>query len=199
MLLLITGGSGSGKSEYAETKTAELGEATGGRMIYIATMEPYDEESYKRIERHRHMRRNRNFITVECYTHLEDLEWDSTDTVLLECISNLTANEMYSEKGRKSKVSDVILQGIRKIVQQAANLVVVGNNVFEDGVIYDESTQEYMRQMSVIQNEIAKDAQQVTEVVCGIPIMMKQEMLQENGVQSEMVRKMKLQKGELQP
>lgn len=190
MLWLITGGSGSGKSEYAEQQTAKLGTAAGGRMIYIATMEPYDEESYKRIERHRYMRRNRNFITVECYTHLEELEFEPDDTVLLECVSNLMANEMYSEKGRANKAAEVILQGIYKIAQQTENLVVVGNNVFEDGFIYDSSTQEYIRQMAVVQNEIAKKAHQVTEVVCGIPIMIKQQALQQKKMQG-----MELEKG----
>lgn len=195
MLWLITGGSGSGKSEYAEQKTAELGEIAQGQMIYIATMEPYDEESYKRIERHRHMRRNRNFITIECYTHLEDLELEPTDTVLLECVSNLTANEMYSEKGRGMEAGEVILQGIRKIARKTANIVIVGNNVFEDGIIYDSSTQEYLRQMAVIQKEIAKEAQQVTEVVCGIPITIKEERSQQMEVQNTKIQNVDIEKG----
>lgn len=173
MILLITGGSGSGKSEYAEQRTAELGSRSNGKMIYIATMEPYDEESYKRIERHRQMRRHRNFETVECYTHLEELQSASEDTALLECISNLTANEMYSEKGRGDQAADVILAGIRKLAGQLKNLVIVGNNVFEDGLQYDPSTREYIRQMAVIQNETAKIADEVVEVVCGIPVITK--------------------------
>ena len=42
MLHLITGGSGSGKSRYAEGEILKLGP---GRRIYIATMYPSDEES----------------------------------------------------------------------------------------------------------------------------------------------------------
>lgn len=174
MLLLVMGGSGSGKSEYAEQRTAELGRQTGGRMVYIATMEPHDEESHQRIARHRHMRRDRNFITIECYTHLEELELEPEDTVLLECISNLTANEMYSENGRGSRAAEVIWQGIRKVAAKTANLVIVGNNVFEDGITYDEYTAEYIRRMAEVQNNIAGQADQVVEVVCGIPVIQKQ-------------------------
>ena len=50
MLTIVTGGSGSGKSAFAEDKVLAFGEA---QRVYIATMHPIDEESQKRIERHR--------------------------------------------------------------------------------------------------------------------------------------------------
>ena len=49
MLTLVTGGSGSGKSAFAEDRVLSFGDA---QRIYIATMHPFDEESHKRIERH---------------------------------------------------------------------------------------------------------------------------------------------------
>ena len=48
MLTLVTGGSGSGKSAFAEDRVLSFGDA---QRIYIATMHPFDEESHKRIER----------------------------------------------------------------------------------------------------------------------------------------------------
>ena len=53
MLVVVTGGSGSGKSAFAEETVLSFGEA---RRIYIATMQAFDEESHRRIRRHRHMR-----------------------------------------------------------------------------------------------------------------------------------------------
>ena len=53
MVTLITGGSGSGKSAYAESVITGFGEH---ERIYIATMYPFDEESHERIRRHRKMR-----------------------------------------------------------------------------------------------------------------------------------------------
>ena len=67
MMILITGGSGSGKSAYAEQLVTEFGDFN---RIYIATMYPFDEESHKRIKRHRNMRARKQFTTVECYTCL---------------------------------------------------------------------------------------------------------------------------------
>ena len=46
MLTLVTGGSGSGKSAFAEDRVLSFGDA---QRIYIATMHPFDEESHKRI------------------------------------------------------------------------------------------------------------------------------------------------------
>ena len=54
MVVFITGGSGSGKSEYAEQRAVALREKEkASELIYIATMEAQDAESKKRIERHR--------------------------------------------------------------------------------------------------------------------------------------------------
>ena len=53
MITVITGGSGSGKSAYAESLITGFGEK---ERIYIATMFPFDEESRRRIQRHRRMR-----------------------------------------------------------------------------------------------------------------------------------------------
>lgn len=50
MFHVVTGGSGSGKSAYAEQCILDF---QGENRIYIATMYPFDEESHRRIARHR--------------------------------------------------------------------------------------------------------------------------------------------------
>ena len=47
----------------------------------------------------RKMRREKCFTTIECYTGVKNLEISSDSDILLECMSNLTANEMYQENG----------------------------------------------------------------------------------------------------
>ena len=96
MMTVVTGGSGSGKSAFAEDKIVSFGPA---KRIYIATMHPYDEESHKRVARHRKMRAGKGFETVECYTGLKNLDFPENAVVLLECMSNLAANEMLRKKG----------------------------------------------------------------------------------------------------
>ena len=48
MLVVVTGGSGSGKSAFAEDRVLSFGES---RRIYIATMQAFDEESHRRQHR----------------------------------------------------------------------------------------------------------------------------------------------------
>ena len=96
MMHLITGGSGSGKSAYAEAQVLAAGE---GRRIYIATMIPRGEEGRQRVSRHRLLRAEKQFETIECYTSLQALTLPENGTVLLECMSNLVANEMFEPEG----------------------------------------------------------------------------------------------------
>ena len=63
MMILVTGGSGSGKSAFAEDQVVAFGTA---ERIYIATMFPFDEESRKRVQRHQNMRKGKGFETIEC-------------------------------------------------------------------------------------------------------------------------------------
>lgn len=61
-MILITGGSGSGKSAYGEKRILEAGEMT---RYYIATMEVFGEEGRKKVERHKKLRQGKGFITIE--------------------------------------------------------------------------------------------------------------------------------------
>lgn len=73
MIHLVTGGSGSGKSEYAENWLTGRNKKDG-TYIYIATMQPYTEETMKKIERHHRLRAGKGFRTLEKYTDLSELE-----------------------------------------------------------------------------------------------------------------------------
>lgn len=170
MFHLITGGSGSGKSAFAESCILDF---QGKNRIYIATMFPFDEESRRRIRRHREMRKEKNFSTIECYTGLSELEIGGDADVLLECMSNLTANEMYQENGAGENTPEQILAGIERLKHQVRNLVVVTNEVFSDGIAYDPDTMRYLSYLGKINQEMGRMADRVTEVVYGIPVPVK--------------------------
>ena len=172
MFLVITGGSGSGKSAYAEQCVLDFGPA---ERIYIATMYPFDEECDRRIRRHREMRRQKQFSTLECYTGLKEADIPEDSVVLLECMSNLTANEMYQEGGAGEQTVEEILAGIRYLLGRVRHLVVVTNEIFSDGIDYDSETMRYQSYLGQINSEMGRMADQVTEVVYGIPITVKGE------------------------
>lgn len=190
MLHIVYGGSASGKSSYAESFAMSLqGE---GRLLYIATMYPYkwntteiDPETMQRIERHRAMRADKGFDTVECYRHVEHIVAKRQDVLLLECMSNLLANEMYLEPDSNagsdmaetmSLVSNKIVQALVNLSTRVQDVVIVTNDVFSDGgsLTYDESTREYVKNLAEINCALAREAATVTEVVCGIPVIVKE-------------------------
>lgn len=174
--MLVIGGSGSGKSAYAEEMALSLAE---GDKYYLATMRIYDEEGRRKADRHRKQRSGKGFLTIEQPVSIHKAPEKRKmpgSTVLVECISNLAANEMFSgEKPEAEKtVVERVVQGIRAIKERAAHLVVVSNNVFEDGIAYDEETMKYIRAMGEINRRLAASANRVVEVVAGIPIVVKE-------------------------
>lgn len=106
------------------------------------------------------------------------------DVLLLECMSNLLANEMYLEPDSNagsdmaetmSPVSNKIVQALIDLSTRVQELVIVTNDVFSDGgsLTYDESTREYVKNLAEINCALAREAATVTEVVCGIPVIVK--------------------------
>jgi len=169
MRTLVIGGGASGKSEYAE----ELFSALEGTKYYIATMMPYGEDSLARIEKHRKARRDRGFCTVEHYTDLSGLCLPSRGAVLLECLGNLTANELFYEHSDEKSAAKTVLRGVEELSKQSEDLVVVTNEVFSDGIVYDDDTLAYIRTLGLINRELARRFDRVIEVVCGIPVALK--------------------------
>ncbi|MCI8491856.1 bifunctional adenosylcobinamide kinase/adenosylcobinamide-phosphate guanylyltransferase [Anaerotruncus sp.] len=172
MLTLVTGGAASGKSEYAE----RLITACDGPRVYIATMQPFDAESVARIEKHRAARAGRGFSTIERYHDLKGLRLPyRANAVLLECMSNLAANELFGEGGEGGDTVRAILDGVDALCAQARDVVIVSNELFSDGKIYEPETLRYLDVLSEINRAVAQHAQCVVEVVCGIPVIHKNE------------------------
>ena len=175
-MTLIIGGSGSGKSAYAEDYMVSISEDR--KKYYIATMQIYDEEGKRKVERHRMLRGGKGFSTIEQPIDIgkaaEKME-DGERTALLECISNLTANEMFLGEihGTEEAITEKIVGGIAVLNRELTHLVIVSNNVFEDGNVYDKTTMAYIRAMGRINQKLAEMADEVVEVVVGIPIVIK--------------------------
>lgn len=215
MITLIIGGSGSGKSAYAEDYV--LATAADLPKYYIATMQVYDAEGERKVERHRRLRAGKGFVTIEQPTDIakaglqivtvqqsecrqkmnmvevsgavdevevkrsasiagaEKEETQNASTALLECMSNLVANEMFSSEQMSDvdTVVEEIVQGIASLTSQLSHLVIVSNNVFEDGIEYDATTLQYIEALGRINSRIAGMADRVVEVVVGIPVIVK--------------------------
>lgn len=221
MVYLITGGSGSGKSEYAEGLVMNSSRA---QRFYVATMTVYGAEGRAKVERHRMQRRGKGFITVECQRNVRqalsgsgrnaaersavempDMEMSAEEMsvpqwktrrdaiLLLECVSNLAANEMFGqsttaqEKGglepdcgsKMNSRPDIdslavrLADDIRFLASQVKDMVIVTNEVASDGIRYDPETMDYIRLMGLLNRKLAGLADRVVEVVYGIPVVIK--------------------------
>lgn len=174
MMHLVIGGSGSGKSEYAERIVtacpAEL------PRYYLATMHAEDAESRERIARHRRIRAGKQFRTVEqpygAAAALERMECGDK-VILLECLSNLVANEIFLREGAPETPAGTasrVASDVLTLRENARHLVVVTDNVFEDGIRYPASTEQYRAVLGEVCCRLAAEADTVTEVVSGCPI-----------------------------
>ena len=91
MLTLVLGGAASGKSEYAESLVLK----TALPRYYLATMQVWDAECAARVAKHRKMRAQKQFTTVECPLHLGEGTgavasiplWDMALAVYRDCYS----------------------------------------------------------------------------------------------------------------
>ena len=210
MLTLVIGGAASGKSAYAERlccTDAFLREPSGGGLVqgnipkerpgfgtglyYIATMQPFGKEAQDRIRKHRVMRADKGFETLECFTarSLRELSLPSGAAVLLEDLGNLCANELFSEAvgdeprlsadmrdqqaAKEMTAAEAVTEAVSSLSEKCGNLVIVTNEVFSGGAEYEGDTLSYLRMLGQVNNAVAALADRVTEVQCGVPVMIK--------------------------
>lgn len=168
------GGAASGKSRYAEDLLCAL--PGGGPRIYLATMEAVDRESRARVRRHRAMRRDKGFSTLERPRDLGGLTIPAGSSVLLEDLGNLWANELFSPSGFDPEGAlRRTAEGLERLSAQARNLVVVSADVFGEEAPTSPETAAYLDGLARLHRLAAERWDRVIEVVCGLPVIWKEE------------------------
>jgi len=157
MQIFISGGVRSGKTSLGEKLAIFL--AGKSRKIYLATSRYYDAEMTKRIQIHQQKRANKGFISIDKNLNIGEVtdHLKSEDTVLVDCLGTLLANEMFdrveglTETGfnssaliRPESIRDKIFDDLLKIRNKVANLIIISNDVFSDGFIYNQTTEMYI-------------------------------------------------------
>ena len=90
-------------------------------------------------------------------------------------MGNLCANEMFVD-GRIINPTEKIIRDIKYLDSIAEHLVIVTNEVGNDGISYEKGTEEYIACMGKINRKIAEAAENVIECVYGIPFVLKGEL-----------------------
>lgn len=170
MMILLTGGSACGKSHYAEELCLQL----PAPRYYIAAMRPCSRIAEKKIIQKRLLRQQRGFAgTFDRYTDLAGLTLPARGTVLLECLCNLTANEMFDPDGHFTDPVQTVLDGIAALHRQCGYLLIVTNDTGSNSRSYAASTDAYVQALGKINALVAQQADCVYELVCGIPVLLK--------------------------
>lgn len=178
MIYLITGGARSGKSTFAESIFEDRKD-----VVYIATSRIYDEEMTHRVILHKNSRPD-FWRTVESNYNLYEAIGEEK-SYLLDCITVLSSNIMFDitkdtdfigielQQEVEDKIIDELASLILKIRDNDMDLVLVTNEV-GDSIVPEHHVSRVFRDIQGrINQRIAKLADQVYLVCCGIPVKIK--------------------------
>lgn len=168
MRYLILGGSKSGKSMYGQNLARDI-YSGNGKLYYIATMKPFDEEDQVRIENHIKDRIGYDFSTIECHRDIINVlqSVSKEDVVLIDSITSLLTNEMFNEGKFNKNIYSKIANEILEIGKKAKDLIVVSDYIFSNSLLYDEYTNTFLKELSYITRILAKDMDYVLECSYG--------------------------------
>ena len=165
MVTLIIGTPASGKSACAERIVTQ--DLSNPDRFYLATMIPYGAEGAARIVRHRAARADKGFVTLEVpfdiERALEDIARPQESTVLLECLSNLVANELFERRTGLVETGKKILSGVARLAEGVRDLVVVTNH-FPVEESFDAETLAYAALMDRLNDRLAETADTVIRI-----------------------------------
>lgn len=169
MTVFISGGAKNGKSTYAQRLALAL--ANGGRLYYVATMIPHDEEDCQRIRRHIADRDGMGFETLEVGRDICSCleKADVNATFLIDSLTALLLNEMYSSHGGEADVAAPgrVADGLKRFVKSVKNTVMVSDYIYSDAVRCDTFTEAYRKALAFVDSAAVSVSNQVVEMCCG--------------------------------
>jgi adenosylcobinamide kinase / adenosylcobinamide-phosphate guanylyltransferase len=178
-LIFLLGGARSGKSHYAEQWAREQ----GGEVLFVATAQAYDNEMRDRITRHQ-AERPANWHTLEAPLGVgqaiqQALTTDTYDTVLVDCVTLLTANALLTlpDDCTQQQSDDAILAEVDSLLaafaQSDATWLVVSNEVGMGVVPPSKYGRLYRDSLGRANQRIATQADEVLLLVAGLPWKLK--------------------------
>ncbi|MEJ2717840.1 MAG: bifunctional adenosylcobinamide kinase/adenosylcobinamide-phosphate guanylyltransferase [Deltaproteobacteria bacterium] len=175
-IVLVTGGSRSGKSDYARRRA----EALAGPRAFIATCTPLDEEMAERIRRHRLARDPDQWQTVEEPLRPADVLANSDEfkVVLIDCLTLWINNLMFQAEieGTAIVEDDVTraCEGLLNACDRFDGTVIMVTNEIGMGIVPDNPMSRLYRDLVGRCNQImAAAADEVVLLVSGVSLNIK--------------------------
>jgi adenosylcobinamide kinase / adenosylcobinamide-phosphate guanylyltransferase len=168
-IILVTGGSRSGKSKHALGLAASY-----NNKAFIATAAAIDEEMRARIERHRR-ERDSSYLTVEEPVNLEmalKALPEETEVAVLDCITVWLGNLFYREKIIDGTCPEI--DAFLDILEAPpCHLILVTNEVGMGVIPADAATRLFRDTAGSINQMLAARAHEVIFSVSAIPMRIK--------------------------
>ncbi len=175
-LVLISGGSRSGKSDFAR----QLAESLAGPHIFLATCPEVDDEMAERIRRHREQRRNSGWQTIEEPQDLTGALARCPDgaTVLIDCLTMWIGNLMYkAELQERHLDEDEVLEKAEQLAdaaRQHQGTVIMVTGEVGLGIVPDNRQARLYRDLVGCCNQcMGRRADRAYLLSCGIPLQLK--------------------------
>ena len=170
-LALISGGASSGKSLYAENFLSERALKSGGEKFYIATLKrnEHDPEILARIQKHEAKRFNKNFITLEREKNFAYENILAGANILLESLTNWLANEFFNDVifPNEQEIFKKLCREIDYMHKNSNNLVIVSDDIFCDGIIYDDLTEKFLKCLAKLEIYVAEKSNLAAKIISG--------------------------------
>ncbi len=169
MNVFISGGAKNGKSMFAQKAAKEMAEEKKVPLYYVATMIPRDEEDEARVARHVKEREGWGFTTVEAGRNICKIldETDPEGVFLLDSVTALLANEMFSDDGYYPEAGKKTAEDLEDFARRTGNTVFVSDYIYSDAALYDEITENYRKALAEADRRLARVCDKVVEVSCG--------------------------------
>jgi adenosylcobinamide kinase/adenosylcobinamide-phosphate guanylyltransferase len=175
-IILVTGGSRSGKSDYARAR----GESIPGPRVFVATCPVVDEETAQRIRRHQQERSPFLWDTVEEPLELERAIGDSGkyNVILVDCLTLWINNLLFHAGQMGQTVSEGAMTSRAGRVLSACSavsgtMIFVTNEVGWGIVPENPMARLYRDLVGRCNRALAASADEVILVASGIPLVLK--------------------------
>ena len=171
MIIFVTGGTRSGKSDFAQ----DMAEKLKGNRFFLATAQAFDEEMRHRIQKHREQRGNR-WDTVEEPIYLGRVlraAAGSYNTILVDCLTLWMSNLLMKYSDKEEKLLEIIDDFFLSIKEINGTLIVVSNEVGMGIVPDNKLARDYRDHLGILNKRMAGIADEVYALLSGIPLKIK--------------------------
>ncbi|MFT4415022.1 bifunctional adenosylcobinamide kinase/adenosylcobinamide-phosphate guanylyltransferase [Fredinandcohnia humi] len=183
MIIFISGGARSGKSQFAEETALSLFHKAKGKnhratLYYIATAKNSDDEMEERIRIHRKNRGIEWQTVEESFDILPILiNCRQEDVILIDCLTIWVSNVLFELGYSQERIEDAVSSWLRFAQEKQIHLLIVSNDVNEEIPFSDKAVLTYLYSLQRLHQKIVNQSELVVQLQAGIPTFWKGELV----------------------